>query len=220
MKKIIQEVEAWDFIKELAPAFAGFTLTIELKEQGTQYCMFTYHNDEWHKSFSVLYDMATKEYFARRIIGLTEYFDVNFIVSDLKLLEKLLKNRLNDTLLNLAVFNPDNLDSILTDKQILVWEYGKNLPQELEGFILFVKPYEPVRIINGSYIIIDYSDFDNESSFVVYYNIFRDEFFGEVRLRRTPQMSSVFDARTLDELEANITAHLKPVLESMRRQLS
>lgn len=220
MKKIIQEVEAWDFIKELAPTFAGFTLTIELKEQGTQYCMFTYHNDEWHKSFSVLYDMATKEYFARRIIGLTEYFDVNFIVNDLKLLEKLLKNRLNDTLLNLAVFNPDNLDSILTDKQILVWEYGKNLPQELEGFILFVKPYEPVRIINGSYIIIDYSDFDNESSFVVYYNIFRDEFFGEVRLRRTPQMSAVFDARTLDELEANITAHLKPVLESMRRQLS
>ena len=220
MEKIIKQVQMWEYITKLPKEFVGFTLKVELKEQDTQYCMFTYYNDEWHKSFSVLYDTATKEYFARMVIGLTEYFDVNFIVSDLATLETLLKNRLENSLQSLAVFNRENLDSILIDKEIVEWAYGKGLPRELAGFELFIKPYEPVRIINGSYIIIDYSDFDNESNFIIYYNIFRDEFFGEVRLRRTPQMSAVFDAHTLDELQENISIHLKNVLENMRSQLN
>lgn len=220
MEKIIQQVQAWEFIAKLPAEFVGFRLKMELEERGTQYCMFSYYNEEWHKSFSVLYDAATKEYFARTTIGLTEYFDVNFIVSNLEMLEKLLRERLKKSLTSLAVFSKDDLDSIVIDKQILEWSYGRGLPEEIAGFQLFIKPYEPVRIINGSYIIIDYSDFYNESSFVIYYNIFRDEFFGEVRLRRTPQMSAVFDTYTLDELENNIRAHLTKVLENMRSQLS
>lgn len=220
MEKIIQQVQKWEFIAELPKAFVGFTLKIELQIQETQYCMFTYYNEEWHKSFSVLYDTATKEYFGRMIIGLTEYFDANFIVGNLDALENLLKNRLENNLRSLAVFDREQVDSILIDKGLLEWPYGMELPEKLAGFELFIKPYEPVRIINGSYIIIDYSDFDNESNFVIYYNIFRDEFFGEVRLRRTPQMSSAFDAQTLEGLQENIKVHLKDVLESMRSQLT
>jgi len=117
------------------------------------------------------------------------------------------------------VFNRDNLGSIIIDKQILEWPYGNELPQELLGFELFIKPSAPVKIINGSYIIIDYSDFSNESSLVIYYNIFRDEFFGEARIRRTPQMSAVFDATTLEKLQENIATHLNKVLQSIRNQL-
>jgi len=219
MEKIIAQVKAWELPTKLPAEFAGFALSLEFQERGTQYCIFIYQNKEWHKSFSILYDKATKEFFARTVVGLTEYFDVNFIVGDIKLLEKLLIKRLKDTLVSLAVFNPDHLGSIIIDKQILEWSYGKELPQKLVGFELFIKPSAPVKIINGSYIIIDYSDFSNESSLVIYYNIFRDEFFGEARIRRTPQMSAVFDATTLDDLQENIKAHLKVVLESMRDQL-
>lgn len=35
------------------------------------------------------------------------------------------------------------------------WEYIDNLPKEIDGFKLFINPKEPVKIINGSYIIID-----------------------------------------------------------------
>lgn len=220
MEKIIAQIQGWELLAKLPLEIAGFSLRLELQERGTQYCIFTYSNKEWHKSFSVVYDKATKEFLARAIIGLTEYFDVNFIVGDLELLEKLLINRLKDTLTNLAVFNREKLDSILIDKRILEWPYGKELPQELVGFTLYIKPSEPVRIINGSYIIIDYSDFSNESSLIIYYNIFRDEFFGETRIRRTPQMSAVFDASTLDKLQENMMNHLKIVLENVRNQLN
>jgi len=219
MEKIIAQIQSWELLTKLPAQVAGFALHLECQTCATQYCIFTYQNKEWHKSFSVLYDKATKEFLARIVIGLTEYFDVNFIVADIGILEKLVINRLKDTLTNLAVFNPDNLGSIIIDKQIIGWSYGKELPQELVGFELFIKPIEPVKIINGSYIIIDYSDFLNESSLVIYYNIFRDEFFGETRIRRTPHMSAVFDAKTLDELQENITVNLKVVLENMRNQL-
>jgi len=219
MEKIIAQVETWELLAKLPVEFSGFTLNLELQERGTQYCIFTYQNKEWHKSFSVLYDKATKEFLARTVVGLTEYFDVNFIVGDMGLLEKLLITRLKETLLSLAVFNPDNLGSIIIDKQILEWPYGKELPQELVGFELFIKPSALVKTINGSYIIIDYCDFSNESSLVIYYNIFRDEFFAEARIRRTPQMSAVFDATTLVQLQENIEIHLKVVLESIRNQL-
>lgn len=220
MEKKIAQINDWKLLTKLPSEIAGFTLAVELQERGTQYCIFTYQNKEWHKSFSVVYDKATKEFLARAVIGLTEYFDVNFIVGDIDLLEKLLRNRLKDTLTNLAVFNREKLDSIMIDKKILEWPYGKELPEELAGFTLFIKPSEPVRIINGSYVVIDYSDFSNESSLVIYYNIFRDEFFGEERIRRTPQMSAVFDADTLDKLQENIANHLKLVLENMSKQLS
>lgn len=219
MEKIIAQVQTWELLAKLPKEFAGFELILERKEQGTQYCIFAYRNKQWHKSFSVLYDKATKEFLARTVVGLTEYFDVNFIVGDIQVLENLLVKRLKKTLTDLAVYDKDNLDSILVDKKILEWSYGKELPQELVGFKLFIKPCEPVKIINGSYIMIDYSDFSAESSLVIYYNIFRDEFFGEARIRRTPQMSAVFDADTLDELQIALAAHLKPVLEEMRNQL-
>jgi len=219
MEKIIAQIQTWELLAKLPAEFAGFALSLEFQERGTQYRILTYQNKEWHKSFSVLYDKATNEFFARTVVGLTEYFDVNFIVGDMQLLEKLLIDRLKDTLMSLAVFNRDNLGSIIIDKQIIEWPFGKELPQQLVGFELFIKPSAPVKIINGSYIIIDYSDFLNESSLVIYYNIFRDEFFGEARIRRTPQMSAVFDATTLEKLQENITVHLKGVLESMRNQL-
>ena len=220
MEKKIAQIKEWELLAKLPTEFAGFLLIIELQERGTQYCIFSYQNIESHKSFSVIYDKATKEFLARAVIGLTEYFDVNFIVGDIELLEKLLVNRLKDTLTNLAVFHRERLDSIILDKKILEWSYGKELPEELAGFTLFIKPSEPVKIINGSYVIIDYSDFSKESSLVIYYNIFRNEFFGEARIRRTPQMSAAFDANTLDKLQENIKNHLKNVLENVREQLS
>lgn len=219
MKKIIMQIQAWELLVKLPTEISGFALNLELQERGTQYCIFRYQNKERHKSFSVLYDQATKEFLARAVVGLTEYYDVNFIVSEIGLLEKLIINKLKDTLKSLAVFERNNLGSIIIDKQILEWTYGKELPPELVGFELFIKPSQPVKIINGSYIIIDYSDFPNESSLVIYYNIFRDEFFGEARIRRTPHMSAVFDAKTLDKLQENMTIHLKVVLESIRNQL-
>lgn len=219
MEKIIEQVQAWNMLGKLPKEFVGFTLTLELEKRDTQYCIFTYKNEERHRSFSVLYDHATREYFARTVIGLMEYYDVNFIVGDIERLESLLVERLKAVLTSLDSFTRENLDSILLDKKVIEWPYNKDLPQNLFGFELFIRPDEPIKIINGSYIILDYSDFKTESNLVIYYNIFRDEFFGETRIRRTPTMAAVFDANNLDDLQEALASNLTSVLESLRAQI-
>ncbi len=220
MEKIIAEVDEWELLKKLPKAFGKFTLQVELEKRDTQYCIFSYQNEKEHKSFSVLYDQATKEYFARVVIGLIEYFDVNFIVGDLQQLEKLLLERLKGVLSQLSFFTREIVESIVHEKKIMDWPYKEDLPQTLLGFELFIKPDEPVKVINGSYIIVDYSDFDLESNLTIYYNVFRDEFFGETRIKRTPIILAVFDTKDLADLQKLVASHLTAELEKIRIQLN
>ncbi len=219
MEKIIAQVEEWELLKKLPKEFGEFTLQIELEQRNTQYCIFSYQKKKEHKSFSVLYDQATKEYFARTVIGLTEYFDVNFIVGEIQQLEDLLVQRLKNVLSNLSYFNRENIDSIVHEKEIMDWSYGEELPEKLLGFELFIKPDEPVKVLNGSYIILDYSDFNTQSNLTVYYNIFRDEFFGETRIKGTPAMLAIFDTKDFEDLQKIFASQLTSVLENIRRQI-
>ncbi|MDF2636503.1 MAG: hypothetical protein K0R78_3377 [Pelosinus sp.] len=220
MEKIIAQVEEWELLKKLPKEFGEFTLQIELEQRNTQYCIFSYQKKKEHKSFSVLYDQATKEYFARTVIGLTEYFDVNFIVGEIQQLENLLVQRLKNVLSNLSYFNRENIDSIVHEKEIMDWSYGEELPEKLLGFELFIKPDEPVKVLNGSYIILDYSDFNTQSNLTVYYNIFRDEFFGETRIKGTPAMLAIFDTKDFEDLQKIFASQLTSVLENIRRQIN
>lgn len=220
MDTIIQQIEEWSYLAHLPRSFFEFDLNIEMRQCGSQFLIFKYFNEERHRSFSVLYDTATKDFSARIVIGLSEFCDIGFIAGDLQKLEAVLSERMPMSLENLSKFNLQTLESVFLETGVINWSYGKELPHILAGFQLFISPIEPVKVINGSYIVLDYSDFSAESNLIIYYNIYRDEFFGEIRLRRTPQMTADFDSKTLDELEDKLQTCLKATLEDMRRQLT
>lgn len=219
MEKIIEQVAEWEFLKELPREMCGFTLINESMTCGSQYRIFTYNNQKARRSFTVLYDKATKDFLVRTVIGLTEFCDISFFSASLAALEKLLRERMEKTLCGLDQFDPDCLCPQFTSKKILDWTYASQLPDQLAGFELFITPQKPFKGLNGSYVIIDYSDFATESNLVVYYNIFRDQFFSEIRLRRTPIPTAEFDARTLPELETRIKDNLNATLEKLRLKL-
>lgn len=150
-------------------------------------------------------------------MGLTAYYDVNLICGDRSGAEKILAGRLQPTLDRLA--GKEDYESIFRAKKILEWPYRQNLPHECAGFRLFIGPAEAVKTINGSYIVLDYSDFAAASNMIIYYNIYRDEFFGEFRLRQTPQMTAMFDARELDDLAQKLETGLEPALNALRARL-
>lgn len=217
MQQIIDQLKDWPFLQRLPAEHAGFSLNIELTECGTQYAAFTYQNPRAHRSFAVVYDSATKDFLAKVTIGLNEYYDVAFIVTSLDALEKLLAAKLAATLDALA--GKEDFESIFRAKKILEWPYGRELPGELAGFGLFIAPERPVRFINGSYIIIDYSDFAAASNLNICYNVYRDEFFGQYRLENTPFSTGLFDARELGELAGKLEDHLRPALADLRRRI-
>lgn len=223
-EKTKQAVDAaladWAYLKELPTELEGFSLRRDMCVEGDMYDIFSYICAARRCKFTVYYHEETKEYKARVSVGLTEFCDIDFITDELAVLEAILRERLAKTLQNLVQFNRDAIDSIVVEKQILEWPYAATLPETLEGFTLFIRPSEPLRVINGSYIVFDYSDFAAESNFIIYYNIFRDEFFGEAKIRRIPEMNYLFDSHTLEELEAKLEAHFLPRLREIRARLA
>ncbi len=130
----------------------------------------------------------------------------------------MLKAQLESLLAELETFDPASISSIVRAKEILTWKTGNELPETLEGFSLFIRPAYPVKINNGSYIIIDYVDFALESSVTVYFNIYRDEFFSEARIWNIPDVNYDFDSNTLPELEERLQTYLVPRLQEVRRR--
>lgn len=219
MEKIIEQIKEWAFIHRLPKELEGFTLQHIAQQDGSKYFIFAYQNENRHRKLTILYDAATKDYLGRVTIGLTEFCDTTFIVNNLDVLEKILVEKLRITLQRLACFDISTVESIVVQKKILTWQYEHILPARIGGFELFIAPKEPLKIINGSYIIIEYSDFAAESNLIIYYNIYRDEFFGEIRIYRTPQMTADFDASSLEELEEKLEKRLVAALEAMQRQI-
>lgn len=219
MEKIIEQIQEWELLKKFPHEVYGFTLINELLTCGSQYRIFTYNNQQSRRSLTGLYDQATKDFLVRVIIGLTELCDIRFFAPDLATFEKILAELLKNTLHQLAFFDPASVCAQFKLKKILEWSYVPKLPEKIAEFSLFITPDKPIKTLNGSYVIIDYSDFTAESNLTVNYNIFRDEFFSEIRLKRVPIMTTAFDAKTLPELEARLNANLIQSIESIRMQL-
>lgn len=218
MKEIIAQVNEWPFLRQLPAHQAGFSLKLDLTEDGVQYNVFSYRKAEELRSFSVVYDRATRDFLARVAVGLNEFYDVSFICPDLASLERILAAKLAAALVDLS--GGQQYESIFRAKKILEWPYSERLSGEVAGFRLFITPRQPLKTVNGSYIILDYSDFAAASNLSVSYNVYRDEFFGQIRLRQTPNMIGTFDTRDIGELAAILERELEPALTDLRGRIS
>lgn len=218
--RIEAQVDNWAYLKQLPPQLHGFTLVEDRKINGSYYDILHYENKQRRRRVTLYYHDETWEFKVRTAIGLTEFCNSEFIAERLEVEESLLQQRLAHHLAKLNRFAQQEIDSIIIDKKIHTWRYLEKYPQEIEGFKLFLTPQEPVKVLNGSYIVFDYSDFAAESNFMIYYNIFRDEFFGEAKLHRIPEMTYIFDSHELYELEKLLDEHLVAYLSSVRAKIN
>ncbi|MBR4695757.1 MAG: hypothetical protein IKO94_06730 [Selenomonadaceae bacterium] len=217
-ERVEEEIADWEYLEELPPEWFGSHLQKILHVEGDVYDLYGYANEDTHRSATAYFHEETKEYKVRVQIGLIEFCHIEFVTGNFQEFEKLLRQHFEPMLRDLAEFNPKTVTSLLLEKGVMEWEYGGKLPPEAEGFRLFIRPSEPVRINNGSYIVFDYVDFSIASNFTIYYNIFRDEFFGEARIRNIPVVTYSFDSNELPELEANLECHMLPYLQEIRRK--
>jgi len=215
--KIKEETDGWEYMANLPEEWHGFKLWREPVIGKDKYDLYVYVNEEWHKSAIVYFHEETHEYKVRLKIGLIEFARIEFITAKLSVFEELLTAQFEQVLQDMAQFNPATLSSIVKGLNLPEWQYGLDLPTENEGFELFIRPAEPVKINNGSYIVIDYVDFTLASSFTVYYNIYRDEFFSEARIWNIPDVNYDFDSSDLRELEEKLNSRMPARLQQVRK---
>lgn len=181
-----------------------------------RYDLFRYENPTAHRSATAYYHEETHEYKLRVCVGFIEFCRIEYITGSLALFEKKIEKDLGQLLKDMVEFNPHTISSLILKKGICDWEFAKRLPPSLEGYELFITPQQPVKINNGSYIIIDYVDFSHGSDVTIYYNMYRDEFFGEARVHSIPDVTYDFDSNELNELEEKLERYLVPRLQQAR----
>lgn len=219
MEDLLEQIKAWGFWRELPAEACGCSLKIEQEQCGNRYHLFSYRRADGCRWVRAYYDLGKKSFFLRIAIGLTEFNDISYFSQSLAELEGLLRRRLETTLREYMSFSASAAGVAVREKKLLQWPYAASLPQEVDGFRLLLRPEEPVKVINGSYLILDYSDLAAQSSLVLYYNVYRDEFFGELRVAGSPELVGDFDAKTLAELEQKLDQRLSSVLAALRERL-
>lgn len=218
-EKIDQALASWVYMQQLPQEWHGFTLNTQRVIEDDVYDFYRYENTALHRSLIAYYHAETNEFKLREQVGLLEFCLIECIADTLAEYEALLKENMDRFLLRLCRFDPETISALVEAAHITAWNYAALLPPELEGFSLFIRPSQPLRITNGSYIIIDYEDFSVRSNFIIYYNVFRDDFFGEARIEGIPELCYEFDSTNLEELEKRLSEYLIPRLQTIRERV-
>lgn len=196
----------------------GFQLCRKQQIIESMYDLYSYIHPQLHKKVVIYYHEETHEYKVRVYIGLIEFCRIEFITAKLEDFERLLRLQFEKLLKDMENYNPASLSSIVLKMGIKEWGENCSLPETCEGFRLFISPQQPEKINNGSYVLINYVDFSIESDFTIYYNIYRDEFFGEARIWDIPDVNYDFDSASLDELAAKLQTYMVPRLQEIRQR--
>lgn len=216
VEKIESALEDRSFFQNLPEECHGFNYRSLRAPIDDRYDIFTYEHPACHKSVTAYYHEETHEYKLRVQVGFIEFCRIEYITSSLEIFEKELSSSLQQLLEDLVMFNPATISSLVLKKGICDWPFAQELPETLEGYELFIRPQQPVKINNGSYIIIDYVDFAHGSDVTIYYNMYRDEFFGEARIHSIPDVTYDFDSNELVELQEKLEKYLVPRMKQAR----
>lgn len=214
--KVREELADWEYLKELPQEMSGFHLTRYENIYDDFFEFLSYENREKHRRLVMYFHQETMEYKLKVGYGLTEFCRIDCIAPSREEFQGLLQRYLEEIIRKMAAEKVENIGSFVLSKHIMDYDFGDLLPEELEGFQLYIRPSAPVPITNFSYIIIDYECFELESNVIIYYNVFRDEFFGEARICRIPTMSYQFDSNTLEGLAEKLRLHLASRLRSVK----
>lgn len=211
--EIALQVKDWNFIYDLPEEFKGFTKIIKSEKQGLVLFICSYVNESLKARLDIIYTAETFDYILCRTMGLNEYRDIRFIYKQRDIFEREVSLHIKSVLAEMSSPKHRNHVYIVDEKGIPNWEYGNNLPTKIGRFELYIKPCEVIRHINGSFIFVDYSDFERKDQLVIMYNVLRDEIFAELKVAGVFRTLRVFDCRNLKELEDKLEKHLQETLD-------
>ncbi len=214
--RLTAEIATTDFFDKLPAEIRGCTLTKIFEVNGDKFIYFTCANENTHRALTAYFHEETSEYKIRVKIGLTEFCLTNFFTRNFQRFIENLDAKLDATIQKLNAPVNTKTDLFIGSQNLGDWDYAKNLPKNLDGFELFIAPDNPVKITNGSYIILNYSDFANQSDFTIFYNIYTGGYSGESRIKLVPYVSYTFDAKNLVELATKLQKNLSAELQRIR----
>ena len=100
-------------------------------------------------------------------------------------------------------------------KGFMKWDYEKVMPERMGQYKRIIKPVNPVEGLNGSFIIGAYECRERNIGVLFFYNIYREEYYGELRAGGIPVIVHQYDATTINEFSSHMEAYLEKDLETL-----
>ncbi len=215
--EIAQAAKDWNFIKELPAQIGNFQKTEPGTIEGKILTICSYYDVKNNSGVDIIYTNETFDYILVRKVGMNIYRDIRYIYKEKDEFAKKVGEALPKVLAETADPTLVNLGEMVGEKKILTWEYGNNLPEKIGLFSLYIKPSHAIDYLNGSIILLDYSDFVHQDQFVIYYNRFRNEFFGELKIGSVFHATKDFDSKSLGTLEKKLKGKLEAELDKISK---
>lgn len=215
IEEIQQETRQWDFIQGLPDQVGKFSKKLVDIIDGQILTICRYEAPELRARLDIIYTSETFDYIVVHTMGMNSYRDIRFIYKDRDVFARNVEAYLPGILHSMENPASVNLGEQVAEHGILTWEYGNSLPEKIGPFELYIRPAHAIEHINGSIILIDYSNFARMDQLIIMYNRLRDQFFGEVKINSVFHASMDFDSKNLKELEGKLKEHLEETLKKV-----
>ena len=218
----------WEFLQKLPRELHGFTfkeggLLLPNEKHGYplvdcgdmtghEYVLGFYENEAARRRLELIYTKETYDYVPVRQVGLNRYRDFRYITRDKDVFVEWINGKIDQLVEETTPNYIPRSGYFLKDKGILDWHFPDTLPDRIGNFVKFIGPQYPLDFTNGTYIILDYVDFDESNELMFLYNRIRNEFYAENKIRFKPNTIHDFDAKKMADLEVLLAERLEPYL--------
>ena len=221
MAKKITEIEAelqeWEFLKQLPKELEGFTLREGTGIKGNILNIASYVDEANHACVDLIYTGETFDYVIVKNLGLHTFRDDRFFTRDKDKFAEVVLNKLPALLQEMGKSKVKQMGYESEVMGFNEWDDWKTLPKQIGNFELYITPDNPLEYINGSWVILDYSDFANGNQLMFLYNSFRNELFAEMKKGNLPLTTEEFNANSLEALSALIKEKLEKTLTALEK---
>ena len=222
--EIAAEIENWDLLQKLPKQIGDFILCPGSGIKGQILNIAAYVNEKTHCRLDLTYTSETFDYVPVKTVGLHTFRDERYFARDREHFAKMLLQHLDDIIKSIDRKEVHKFDYEAEALHFEQWDYWRSLPQLLEGYELFITPENPLAYINGSFIFLDYTDFENGNQVYFSYNIFRNEIFAEMKKDNLPLTTDAYDVgcnvaddKKLELLTTLLQNNLQKTLEKLKK---
>jgi len=217
--EMMEELQNWDFLQLLPEKIGNFELEKPFERLELEVVVARYKGPE-DCALEICYTQETGDFVVTKNVGLFRFRDDRFYCCDKdKFVSRFLPNltsEIGEIDKGMIHEYPCTAHFLEFDK----WRDWEKLPRQHGDFKVYITPDNPLKYLNGSWVLFAYEDRLHKHQLAVFYNEYRNEVFAELKRAGVYEYTKKFDV-VFDEVKyfGKIPTFLKDVMKKMEDNL-
>lgn len=199
---------SWNIEEELPKEIGQYKLKRFDRQDNRIYYAFGWVGQENAWIIYVLFDEETMDYMVKMDLSLFTLSEIELITGDFDAFKRNVRE-LTPHAIEKELIEREKVSVLVQDKGFMNWDYEEYLPKVLGQYKRVIEPKRPILGLNGSYIIGAYECKEKETGILFFYNMYREEYYGELRAKGIPGIVHQYDAKNIDDFEKVLRANLE-----------